>query len=281
MPSESTYVFYFVCGPASVAYVLSCHLGQFFDWWGSPQGKFVYGVVGAVTITASKVGADQIIRHFIQTEPSHFPSAEQSLSVALAIFLFVYEMSLVILAISLLHTIKVYTLLFMQQLPYFVGFARRKTKSRSVPLLFVNWFVYFTAGIWLTVTLVGSQSLYGLKDERGNPLNILEELIIYSSCLRNKSVVGNYVDEKGNLTLIEKLFCNNIDGEDYVSPAGSRDLISSEVLVAHLRQPIGPIFESRYSYTAAHCTNSNDPGHVQGSSGVQQSMGASVGPSAP
>ena len=79
-PDGVFYLLFFTIGPLSSWLILKTNSGMLLAIWKHELGKLAYGVFASIIVTGGKVLADQEIRDLLQSNPSLFPSAQQSIA---------------------------------------------------------------------------------------------------------------------------------------------------------------------------------------------------------
>jgi len=243
-----------------LVYLFSLYQKRFFSWIETAEGKFAYGVVVAVSTIAAQIGADQTIRYFLQTNPDQFPSAQKFLLVILTIVLLVVE---IILAMYVTF-IKNFLLVSMYMMAnIFLNIFGVKFFNVSFKKYVLSLIPYLLGLIFLIRSISLVSSAFGVKDKNQNSINILEEAIIYSSFLPNKTDAGYVKDSYGKHLTVSKLICKNVNENDFVSPVSPEQEIPDIVVDASLMPHIDGEVSSRFIYKLSHCENSNDPDHIR------------------
>ena len=209
--------------------------------WEKPLGKVLLTLTTPVIAALAKLMSDQQIRYLVQTSPSHFPTAQQSL--------FVYNgLEVVILILSALFLIRCLLITTGWSLSIFLNQSSFNFRN------FVEATSSMCSGALLMYGILQLDSLFGFKDKYGNQMILSEEIILASSFVKNEGVFLFRNEESGKV--LEKIvkFCTNLDGDYYVSPAGN-ELVPVQVVTAKLAKSLSG--HGRYEYRLQMCQNSN------------------------
>jgi hypothetical protein len=104
------YVFIAAICPLSFWFVVHQRLALLRNVWKNEWGKLAYTLTVAITVTASKILADQQIRLMTQSNPSLFPSAQQAITVYNIVCFALLEIGILIWVSVLLKMLKAFAI---------------------------------------------------------------------------------------------------------------------------------------------------------------------------
>ena len=202
--------------------------------WRNDWGKLGYGIVASITVTGSKVLADQQIRMLLQSNPSLFPSAQQSITLYNIIGLSLVEIGSFILTVLLFRLLRDVTLsygvMFVDMLDIFsfremLGLPRRPRRFGNMISDLANTMAYFWTAMFVFSIVISMDSGFSEITGGDKAFNPAESLLIWSSFIRN-----------GIGTASSAKVCTNLEPQELVSPFSTRDPMPNVVVAArHLR----------------------------------------------
>lgn len=265
-------------GPVSVCYLL-------YRWW-KPLvwigetigetwiGKLFYLIASAILYGASRTLSDVAIGSLLQTTPSHFPVAQNNLTIY---FIIVLTMAALGIGMILLYGFAVIGLIFSISLaplrwiseeilsvnpdmknwmlfrklsPLSGWFKLRKGFVLSIDLLAI-----LLCGSYVTAMIAALERPSWVKDELGRPMSLGEKILFLSVFYRNDMNTSASGD-------VKRLICSNLPSEVYISIANPSDVVPNDVLVAELRTDEADI-KTPYRCKLTRCINTNDPDGIR------------------
>jgi hypothetical protein len=268
-PNHTTlYVFSATILPLSFVYVVHQNWGLIRSVWQHPLGKIFYGLVVPIMVILSKIWTDQQIRSLTDSNPSLFPSAQQAIIVLNIIIFALFGIGLLI---SIFMTTKIIWLIIKNMTASTVGYLsstidivlrpmRLSIGYRPSSASWLTDFSGFAAYLWglffialmlsfFDTRFTGSFLNTDFVGFGGKPINLTEELLLFSSFIRNDLWLAGS----------DRVVCTNLRPDTLVSPFNTRDPTPNEVLLA---QPIitGPDRSGRsYTYHVVACSKPRAP----------------------
>jgi len=238
-PSASEGAFFWgAFGPLSLWYLIRQNAVLLQSIWSNNWAKLACGLIASVTVTGSKVFADQQIRILVQSSPSLFPSAQQTITIYNVFSFTLMEISVLIGMIMMFRLLK---------------FTFKYYDWNTCPLSSIGRHLvdveacFWGFGFLLVIIFLldtGSSGMIVLPKY----FSLTEELFIHSTFIPNQ--VGR---QKARL-------CTNLDPDLLISPADSSDMMP-QLMISARPLKTGPDELGRtYEYRIVRCTNpANSP----------------------
>jgi len=251
--------------------------------WNTPGGKLIYVLASAIIYTVCKTSADKAISSTLQSNASHFPNAQNNLTLYFIIFgvlgligvtmkltyFFVIAFTSVI-GISLL-AIRMMTTEISKTILQFhpdmndlndwtlVRLARnvsQRVSFKTIFVAFIDTFVVLLCGIFITEIPISIDRPSWLKDKSGHFVSLTEQTLFWSSFYPN--IISDSAEGE-----FQKLVCSNLPPDVDISAANPDDVIPHDVVVAEIKKGKRQASENTYIYRLSKCENTNDPDHIR------------------
>ncbi len=267
-------------GPVCMSYLLY-RWGKPLLWlWSTTGGKLVYVLGSATVYTACKTLTDRVISSILQTNASHFPNAQNSLTLYFLILgvIFLVGITMQIAYYTVLGAIIVFGIpllapriiikdvieAILRLNPDMANWRAIQLASnfsqmvsfRSISIIFIDTFAALSLGTYITIMSLSIERPSWLKDESGQFISFPEQILIWSSFYPNKT------SESGGREA-QHLICKNLPPNANVTMANPNDFVPKEVIVAEVRKSKRTTGENAYTYKLLPCENTNNPDNIR------------------
>ena len=253
------YAIPFIVGPLSLWYVVRENISILTSKWESGWGKLAYGFTAFLTVTASKIAADQTIRVWTQSNPALFSSSQQALTalyiVSISIVLVVLYIEIIVLLRMLRFYGVMYLDLMLSMLDMFsfremLAIPRARFPFRRLGNVLPYLFALLPLFSILSLLEHNPLRLLGITE----PGNVSEWILIWTSFVPN----GSAGSAAGPSAATQK-FCRNLATDVFVSPFSTSEPMPDRVVVAERRRD-GPDAVGRtYNYRIVSFDNLAGP----------------------
>lgn len=273
-------------GPICISYLLYRWGQPLAILWGTKGGKIFYVLASATMYATSRTLADRVISSNIQSVAAHFPNAQNNLTLYFIILLTVFligvsmksvyyiVIGMAIIFFPLLLILKLFFDEIIRANPDMESW-RSVTAARFVTkrirfatgfALATDLFVILLGGIYITQFPLLVERPSWIKDESGQYISLVEEILIVSSFYPNRLSDGVGSNPP-------HLICNNLSSDARVAIVNPNDVVPSDVVVAEVNHSLRDLSSSVYNYKLSKCQNTNDPDHARRETVVLDPLG--------
>lgn len=126
--------------------------------------------------------------------------------------------------------------------------------------------VILLGGIYITQFPLLVERPSWIKNEFGQYISLVEEILIVSSFYPNKLIDGMGSNSP-------HLICNNLSSNARVAIVNPNDVVPSDVVVAEINENSRDLSSNVYNYKLSKCENTNDPKHARRETTVLDPLG--------
>lgn len=234
---------------------------------------------------ASRTLADRVISSTIQSAAAHFPNAQNNLTLYFVVLLTVFLIGISMTSVYYIvigMTIILFPLLLILKL-FFDAIIRANpdmeswrsvTAARFVTnkisfatgfALIIDLFVVLLGGIYIAQFPLLVERPSWIKDESGQYISLVEEILVVSSFYPNRLSDGVGSNPP-------HLICNNLPSDARIAIVNPNDVVPSDVVVAEVKHSSKDLSNNVYSYKLSKCENTNDPDHARRETAVLDSL---------
>jgi len=133
-------------------------------------------------------------------------------------------------------------------------------------VLATDLFVVLLGGVYITQFPILLERPSWIKDDSGQYISLMEEILIVSSFNPNKLSDGM----NGSPS---HLVCNNLPSDARIAIVNPNDVVPSDVVVAEIKHTSRDLSNNLYNYKLSKCENTNDPDRARHDTAVIDPFG--------